>query len=256
MSGWEAGRRGGAAGTAGGDGTMAEQAALLAGEAGTGEDPRELRRRLAAAARAGGRGARQGARDGRSWLAAQVMDMAPRLRARDLAALRAQYPGLGTEDLAALLIDDASRASAAVGAAVGLWAALPLPPLLPAQVAAETLTAAGIEIKLVAELHEAYGRPAPGSPPDQMMAYAAAWAARRAVDREPGGVNAASLHPGRLGRRLVFRALKTVLTFAPFFLGVLFGWRMNRRETRRVGRKVGKDLRRRAARAPDAQAGR
>ena len=116
-----------------------------------------------------------------------------------------------------------------------------------AEVAAEVLAAVGIEIKLVAELHEAYGRPAPGSPAEQMRAYAAAWGVRRAVSPGPGGVNAASPRPGRLIRRLAFRALKTALSFGPLFLGALFGARMNRRETRRAGRAIRKDLRRRAA---------
>ena len=41
--------------------------------------------------------------------------------------------------------------SASVGAAVGTWAVLPFMPGFPAEVAAETLTVVGIEIKLVAE---------------------------------------------------------------------------------------------------------
>jgi hypothetical protein len=185
--------------------------------------------------------------------AARVMAMAQRLRPRNLSELRAQYPGLGTEELASVLIDEAARSSASVGAAVGTWSVLPLFPLLPAEVTAEVLAAVGIEIKLVAELHEVYGRPAPGGPAEQMTAYAAAWGSRRAVDTGPGGVNAASPHPGRLLRRLAFRALKTVMSFGPLFLGALFGARMNGKETRRVGRKVRKDLRRRGG-APPARA--
>lgn len=230
--------------------TLAERAAFLTNEAGETGDPRERRQRLAAgltaAARADGQGAGWGARAGRDWLAAQAMAMAPRLRARDLATLRAQYPGLGTEDLATALIDDAARASATVGAAAGASALLPLLFLFPAKVAAEMLVAVGIEIKLVAELHEVYGRPAPGGPAEQMTAYVAAWGTRRAVDPGPGGVSAASPHPVRLVRRLAFRALKTALSSGPLFLGALFEARLNRRETRRVGRAIRKDLRRRA----------
>lgn len=225
-------------------GTLAERAAFLTNEAGETGDSRERRQRLAAGLAATARASGRGVRAGRDWLTEQVMAMAPRLQARDLAALRAQYPGLGTEDLAAALIDDAARASATVGAAAGTWALLPLLPLFPAEVAAETLTAVGIEIKLVAELHEAYGRPAPGGPAEQMAAYVAAWGARRAVDLGPGGVNQASPHPGRLVRRLAFRALKTALSFGSVFFGALFGARLNRRETRRVGRAVRRDLRR------------
>jgi hypothetical protein len=231
---------------------MAERAAFLTSEAGEGDDARERRRRLAAglaaAARAGARGTGRGVRAGRDWLAAQVIAMAPRLRARDQAALRAQFPGLGTEELAGALIKDAARASAAVGGAVGMWAMLPLLPIFPAEVAAETLAAVGIEIKLVAELHEAYGMPAAGSPAEQMTAYAGAWAGRCAVTAGPGGLITAAASPqaGRLARRLVFRAIKTALSFGPLFLGALMGARLNRRETRRLGRAVRTDLRRRA----------
>ena len=250
MSDLDTERQSGRTGAAGEGGTVAERAASLTNEAGGRGGQRERRRRLAAglaeAARAGGHGTGRSARAGRDWLAEQVMAMAPRLRARDLATLRAQYPGLGTEDLAAALIDDAARASATVGGAVGVWATLPLLPVFPAEVAAETLAAVGIEIKLVAELHEAYGLPAPGSRAEQMTAYAAAWAARRAVGPGAGGVSAASPHLGRVARRLVFRTLKTVLSSGPLFLGVLFGARMNRRETRRVGRALRRDLRHRA----------
>jgi hypothetical protein len=245
----QTGGAGAASGTPGGEGTIAERVALLTNEAGERGDPQERRRRLAAglaaAARAGGQGTGRGAQVGWNWLAAQVMAMAPRLRARDQATLRAQYPGLGTEDLATALIDEAALASAAVGGAVGASAMLHVL-LFPAEVAAEMLAAIGIEIKLVAELHEVYGRPAPGSRAEQMVAYTASWGSRRAVDLGRGEVNAASPHPVRLGRRLGSRALKTVLSFGPLFLGAVFGARMNRRETRRVGRAIRKDLRRRA----------
>ncbi len=42
---------------------------------------------------------------------------------------------------------------------------LPVLPAFPAEVAAETLLVVGIELKLVAELHEAYGDRAPGTSP-------------------------------------------------------------------------------------------
>src|SRR5579862_7133290 len=89
------------------------------------------RQRLAAAfskavssgTRAAGRGtraagrrigaARRGAGSGTGWLASQVTAMAPRLRVRDQAALRAQFPGQSAEEIADALIDGAARASAA-----------------------------------------------------------------------------------------------------------------------------------------------
>ena len=53
---------------------------------------------------------------------------------------------------------------------------------------AETLVVVGIEIKLVAELHERTGTPASGKLPERMSAYVAAWAHRRGVSMIPGGV--------------------------------------------------------------------
>ena len=85
--------------------------------------------------------------------------MAPRLRVRDQAALRRRFPGRSADQIADALIDRAARASAAAGGAAGVSAALPTLPAFPVEVAAETLVVVGIEIKLIAELHEAYGTP-------------------------------------------------------------------------------------------------
>src|SRR5256884_34336 len=159
---------------------IAERAAELAtevSEADKAADRRRLTASLAAAARSGaratGRGvraARRGMGSGGGRLAAQVVAMAQRLRIRDQAALRAQFPGESSEEIADALIDGAARASAAVGGAVGAWAALPVLPAYPVEIATETLALIGIEIKLVAELHEAYGTPATGTPVERMTA--------------------------------------------------------------------------------------
>ena len=141
--------------------------------------------------RATGRGmrtARRGVRGRTGWLAAQVVAMAPRLRVRNQAALQAQFPGLQPDQIADALIEGASRASATVGGAVGAWAALPVLPAFPAEAVTETLALVGIEIKLVAELHEAYGVPAPGNARQRMSAYVAAWAHRGGVVMVPGGL--------------------------------------------------------------------
>src|SRR5262249_22405894 len=113
-------------------------------------------RRMLAGARATGRGvraARRGMGSRRGRLTEQVVAMAQRLRVRDQAALRAQFPGRSTEEIADALIEGAARASATVGGAVGAWAALPVLPAYPVEVATETLALIGIEVKLVAELH-------------------------------------------------------------------------------------------------------
>src|SRR5262249_42785938 len=76
-------------------------------------------------ARATGRGvhaARRRAGTGMGWFTGQVVAMAPRLRVRSGAALRAQFPGKSTEDIADALIVGASRAAGAGGAAGGAGA--------------------------------------------------------------------------------------------------------------------------------------
>jgi hypothetical protein len=241
------------------DDTLAGRAAELATEVTEQEQARERRRLFAlfsAAARSGARAAGRGVRAARraagvgsGWLAGQVLAMAPRLKVRDARTLRSQFPGLATEELAETLIDNAAKASAAVGGAVGAWSVLPLPPAFPVEVATETLALVGIEIKLVAELHEVYGMPASGRPVDRMSAYVAAWAHRRGVSLAPGGLIFAAGSPlwRRLQRRLAARASKTVFSLGPLFTGATTGALVNRWETRRLGEDVRTDLRRRTA---------
>jgi hypothetical protein len=207
-------------------------------------------------ARAAGRGtraagrsvlaARRGVGSGTGWLAAQVTAMAPRLRVRDEAALRQQFPGRSAEDTADALIEGAARAAAAAGGAAGVWAALPVLPAFPAEVAAETLVLVGIEIKLIAELHEAYGMPAPGNFTERMSAYVAAWAHRRGVFMIPGGVVLAAGSPlaRLLRRRLAARMGRSAFSLGPLLTGAAAGAYLNSRETRRLGRAVQHDLRR------------
>lgn len=205
-----------------------------------GRGTRAVRRRMGSA--------RRGAGSGTAWLAAQVMAMAPRLRVRDQAALREQFPGQSAEDIADALMDGASRASAAAGGAAGVWAALPTLPAFPAEVAAETLILVGIEIKLVAELHEAYGLPAPGNVAERMSAYVAAWAHRQGVFMIPGGLVLATGSPlaRLLRRRLVARAGRSAFSLAPLLTGAAAGAYFNSRETRKLGQDIRHDLRRKA----------
>src|SRR6516165_9601578 len=242
---------------------IVERAAELATEvteAGKAADRRRVTASLAAAARSGaritGRGARaarrgmgsarRGMGSGGGRLTAQVVAMAQRLRIRDQAALRAQFPGKSSEEIADALIEGASRASAAVGGAVGAWAALPALPAYPVEVATETLALIGIEIKLVAELHEAYGMPAPGKGVDRMTAYVAAWAHRRGVFMVPGGLILAAGSPlaRRLRWRLATRMSRSAFSLGPLLTGAFAGAMLNRQETRRLGHSVRTDLRR------------
>jgi len=129
-----------------------------------------------------------GVTSGLSWLTSQVVAMGPRLKIRDQATLRAQFPGRTDDDIAGLLVERAARATATVGGATGAAAALPVLPAFPVEVAAETLAVVGIEIKLLAELHEIYGLPASGSAADRARAYVGAWASRRGVYQVDGGL--------------------------------------------------------------------
>jgi len=203
-------------------------------------------------ARATGRGvraARRGGGAGTGWLAGQVVAMAPRLRVRNQAALRAQFPGRSADDIADALITGAARASAAVGGGVGTWAALPVLPAFPAEIVAETLALIGIEIKLIAELHEAYGTPAPGSPMDRATAYIGAWAHRRGVlAATPGGLILVAGSPmaRRLRRRLAGRVGRSTFSLGPLFTGAMAGAVLNSVETRRLGQEIRADLSRQA----------
>ena len=196
----------------------------------------------------GTRGARRRAGSGIGWLVDQVVAMAPRLRVRDQAALQAHFPGMSADDIADALIEGAARAAAAAGGAAGMAAALPVLPAFPVEVAAETLVIVGIEIKLVAELHEAYGAPAPGNLPERMSAYVAAWAHRRGVFMIEGGLILASGSPlaRLLRRRLIARVGRSAVSLGPLLTGAAAGALFNRRETRKLGRDIQRDLRRRA----------
>jgi hypothetical protein len=200
----------------------------------------------------GTRAARRAAGSGTGWLTAQVIEMAPRLRVRNQAALQAQFPGKSAEDIADALIDGAARASAVAGGAAGVWAVVPVVTAFPAEVLAETLVVVGIEIKLVAELHEAYGKPAEGNFPERMSSYVAAWAHRRGVFTIPGGVVFAAGSPlaRLLRRRLAVRAGRSAFSLGPLLTGAAAGAVLNGRETRKLGREIRQDLRKNAITGP------
>lgn len=210
-----------------------------------------IRRLIAVAARAASQSGQvtwRGARSGGRWLADQVIAMAPRLPVRDLATLRRQFPDCSPEELADALIRGSSRAAASVGAAVGASMVLPVVPAAPVEIATETLALVGIELKLIAELHEVYGMRAPGSVAERMTAYVAAWAQRRGVALAPGGIVLAVGSPlrRRLQRRLLARAGRSATSLGPMLTGAMAGAALNRHETRRLGREVRDDLRQRS----------
>ncbi len=196
-------------------------------------------------ARRGASSAGHGVSSGATWLTGQVVAMGPRLRIRDQATLRARFPGRSDDDIADLLIERAARATAAVGGATGASAALPVLPAFPVEIAAETLAVVGIEIKLVAELHEIYGMPAAGSGTERARAYIGSWASRRGVYRVDGGLLLVAGSPlaRQLTRRLAARVRRSVFSLSPLLTGAVAGALLNRRETRRFGRQIRTELR-------------
>jgi hypothetical protein len=205
-------------------------------------------------AQAGGSATWRGVRASGQWLTTRTLEMAPRIPVRSLATLQAQYPDRSTEELADGLISGAARASAGVGTAVGAAAAVPFIPTAPVELGVETLALVAIELKLVAELHEVYGMPAPGSGPQRMLAYTGSWAQRRGVRITSGGLALAVGSPLRrqLERRLLAKAGQSALALAPLLAGAAAGAYIDHHETRKLGNLIREDLRKRAADGPAA----
>lgn len=211
-----------------------------------------LARGLSASARAAGAAAVASGR----WVAEWLVDNAPRIPVRDRASLEAHYARTGP-DLAAELIRGASRASAAIGASAGalVGAQELVPPAwlaIPAELVAETVAVAAVELKLVAELHEVYGRPLPASPTERSLAVVLAWAERRGVSPStlavPGGMADALGRRARgeavrlVRRRLAGRLGRNMSTLAPLLAGAVAGAELNRRVTRALGQALADDL--------------
>ena len=188
------------------------------------------------------------ARAGIGYLADRIIEIAPRVPVRDLATLRRQFPGLGPEQIADKLIQGAANASSTVGAGIGAAAMLPVPPALPAELAAEITGVAAIELKLVAELHEVYGLRPPGTLAQRSTAYLTSWTEERGIDpAKPTTLNAAL--GGQLKRELrqqiMKRMVRNLPNLMPFMIGAAVGAVMNRRDTRKLADHVRADLRRR-----------
>jgi hypothetical protein len=226
-------------------------ARLLDGTPLDGWDRASLLRRLTVLLGASARRAGAAALASGRWLTDVVEEFAPHIPVRDLQTLRAHHDGLSGDALARVLIDSASRATGAVGAAGGVVSSLEFttPPLLltsPVQVAAETVAVVAIELKLVAELHEVYGRAAVGTPAVRTAAYLGAWTRRRGLDPVAGSAGLSGVLSGaarrELRRRVMRRAGGNVATVMPFMAGAVAGATLNSRETRKLGERISKDL--------------
>ncbi|MFV2119489.1 hypothetical protein ACE14D_14000, partial [Streptomyces sp. Act-28] len=137
-------------------------------------------------------------------------------------------------------------ASATVGAGVGAAAMLPVPPAMPAELAAEITGIAAVELKLIAELHEVYGQRPPGTLKERSAAYLTAWTEERGIDvTRPTTVNAAL--GGRMRRQLrqqiMKRTVRNLPNLLPFMVGAAVGAVMNRRDTRKLAERIRADLR-------------
>ena len=228
-------------------------ASLVAGTSDTKGGLRRLTGTLRrSASAAGGRAVLSG-----RWATDLVIEMAPRIPVRDRSLLLRQFGGLTGPLLADELIKGAGRASAAVGAAAGTLAAAEelLPPswwLLPVEVAAEVLVVSAIELKLVAELHAAYGRPLPDGRSERTTALVRAWAERRGVTAvtitSTAGMAELVGHTTRnqivrqVRRRLAKKTGRSLATLAPAMVGAAAGAALNRRATRSLGHDIAASL--------------
>ncbi|WP_438485453.1 hypothetical protein [Streptomyces sp. S186] len=201
---------------------------------------------LTDAAVRGARKGRDGVRSALGVIADRIIATAPRIPVRDLATLRAHFPGLTPEELADKLVAGACAGSATVGAGVGAAAMLPVPPALPAELAAEVAGVAAVEIKLIAELHEVYGLRPPGNRTQRATAYLTSWTEERGIDiARPASLNVAlgGQMKRELRQRIMKRTLRNLPHLTPFLVGAAVGAFLNRRDTRKLALKIRADLR-------------
>jgi hypothetical protein len=246
----------------------AELARALAGAADA-DDETQLRHVVGLVARSAREAGAKAVTSGQ-WLAEVALELAGHLNVRDLATLREHHDGLAGPLLARVLIRNASLTSAAAGAATGaLAAASETTPAtwgaLPIELVVETLVVVGVEMKLVAELHEAAGIVLPQALGDKASLIARSWAESRGVRRDDvvllaqaagAGATApiAGAAAGLLGRsgrdqlishlrrRLIRRAGKNALSLTPLLIGGVAGAVLNRWVTRRLGIEVATSL--------------
>jgi hypothetical protein len=239
-----------------GDDRLGQEMAELVGRLSDDDLDRETRGRLlgrfarllaASARRARAAGVGRG-----RWLADVVMEIAPHVPVRDLETLRRHHNSLTGEALADSLVRAAQRATTGVGAAGGALAAIQFtaPPLLltaPAQIVAETVVVATIEVKLIAELHEVYGVQVPGDGTARGAIFLQSWAQQRGFDpMQPGSLTAALGVAAKTGlRKRLLRTLgRHFTTLGPFLTGAVAGGALNRTATKRLADKIRNDLRR------------
>lgn len=178
-------------------------------------------------------------------------DLAPRIPVRDLETLSAHHRGLQGEALADALVETAATTAGALGAAGGAAAARTAlrrnPIVLATQMLAEPLAVAAVEIKLLAELHEVYDVPVPGSGAARARHFAAAWASARGINPlEPSAapMSLGSGLKGQLGARLATRLSSRFVRTGPLLAGAAAGGLVNGKGTRDFAATARVELRR------------
>jgi len=187
------------------------------------------------------------------WMADVVTDIAPHVPIRDRATLHRHFPGLDEDELAERLIRNAARSTAGIGAVGGgvaavEWVATPALLSAPVLLAAETVTVVAIELKLLGELHEVYGRPVPGGTGQRGLHLLQSWSQQRGINPLLPGVGVATVL-GTAARRDLQRGLlrrfgRSLSTLGPLLTGAAVAGYLNRRATRSLGDHVQKDLKR------------
>jgi len=185
-------------------------------------------------------------------LAELLIDAAPHIPIRDHDTLVEHYDGKTGEELADALVANAKRTTTVIGIAGGAvaaaeWAAMPLLLAIPLEVVVETLAVALVEVKLVGELHAAYGLDVAGTSTQRAVAFAGSWAGKRGVDPlRPWTIPNVLGIAGRqtLGKRMIARFARNLGTVIPFMVGAGIGAVVNRGETEKMARELRVDLRR------------
>ncbi len=195
------------------------------------------------------------------WIADTLGEVVPHLPIRDVNKLREHFPGQTDNEIADRLVRNASRATAAVGAAGGgiaavEWAATPTLLTAPILLATETVAVVAIEVKLIGELHELFGAPIRGSGTARTVTLLHSWAQRRGVNPlMPGVAAAAVLGTGvrkELRDRLLKRFGRNLTSYGPMLTGAAVASYLNRRATLSLASHIRDDLRKvRPAIEPD-----
>jgi hypothetical protein len=174
--------------------------------------------------------------------------VAPRLPIRDAGRLRAVYPGASDDEIADALVARAARLTSGIGAATGglsaaHWFAPPSLLAVPLELGAETVLLGAVEVVLIGELHELYGRPAGGDARERATAYLTSWSAQRSVDSSGLGSLLGSAGIRALRRRVTRKLAGTASSAAPLMIGAALSSRLNRRATESLAERVLADLR-------------